>query len=77
MKLTMDKNNTMESDGGNEAAPTRQDDREALTRHLLAEGYLVGWKAIKLTMYERVIVPKDHLHSFCKGMKDTTGRKDI
>lgn len=67
MKLIMDRNNTMESDGRNKASPTWVDGGEALTQHLLVEGYPVGWRAPKLAMYEGVTNPEDHLHSFRTG----------
>lgn len=77
MKLTMDKNNTLEYDAGNDTTATQGDDGEPPVQHLLTEGYPLGWRAPKLAMYEGLTDPEDHLHSFRTGMEDMTGQKDI
>lgn len=67
----------LEFDGGNDVTTTKGDVGEALAQHLLTKGYPLGWRALKMAMYEGLTDSEDHLHSFRTGMEDMTGRMDF
>lgn len=50
---------------------------DALEQHLLIDGNLLGWRAPKLLMSERLTDPEDYLHLFRTCMDDMTDLRDI